>query len=134
MGDHRELSYDSRGHMLGFPGHGTIPEDHVVGRAFLIIAPVSRWRILPIPATFNQPRFAAAGTAMAAWAPAVPRAAGAAAAVGALGVPASPAAAGLAAALPLTWLQRRLRKRLAARRERWVPAAAGKWRRPPPRE
>jgi signal peptidase I len=53
MGDHRSVSWDSRGHMSD-PGNGTVPENHVVGRAFVIVAPISRWRILPIPATFQQ--------------------------------------------------------------------------------
>src|SRR5215469_5392180 len=54
MGDHRSVSFDSRGHQQD-PGNGTIPEDRVVGRAFVIVAPVSRWGVLPIPATFQQP-------------------------------------------------------------------------------
>ena len=55
MGDHRDVSYDSRGHM-GDPGGGTIPESGVLGRAFVIIWPPSRWAFLNIPATFEQPR------------------------------------------------------------------------------
>ena len=62
MGDHRSVSWDSRGHMTD-PGDGTIPENHVVGRAFVIVAPISRWRILPIPATFQQPALNASGAA-----------------------------------------------------------------------
>ena len=58
MGDHRSVSWDSRGHMSD-PGNGTVPENHVVGRAFVIVAPISRWRILPIPATFQQPQLTA---------------------------------------------------------------------------
>jgi hypothetical protein len=66
MGDNRSISDDSRDHE-GDPGGGTIPENAVIGRAFVIIWPVSRWRILPIPATFEQPALnsssaAAAGT------------------------------------------------------------------------
>ena len=64
MGDHRSVSYDSRGHQQD-PGNGTIPEDKVVGRAFVIVAPVSRWRVLRIPATFEQPRLATAAGALA---------------------------------------------------------------------
>ena len=60
MGDHRLISDDSRNH-LGQPGGGTIPENAVIGRAFVIIWPISRWRILPIPATFEQPKLSAAG-------------------------------------------------------------------------
>ena len=54
MGDHRDVSCDSRCHP-GDPGDGTIPESQVVGRAFMIVWPPSRWRVLPIPATFDQP-------------------------------------------------------------------------------
>ncbi len=54
MGDHRAVSEDSRLRQSD-PGHGTIPESAVVGRAFVIVWPPSRWRILPIPSTFNQP-------------------------------------------------------------------------------
>ena len=55
MGDHRLISDDSRDH-LGDPGGGTVPENAVIGRAFVIIWPPSRWRILPIPSTFEQPK------------------------------------------------------------------------------
>ncbi len=116
MGDHRSVSWDSRGHMND-PGNGTIPENHVVGRAFVIVAPISRWRILPIPATFQQPQLTAAAAAMAGPAPGglqVLRSSGASV-LGALALPGAPAAAGLVAALPLTLLQRRLRRRLHGR-------------------
>jgi signal peptidase I len=53
MGDHRGDSDDSRYHTSD-PGGGAIPEDQVVGRAFLIIWPPSRIGDLPIPATFSQ--------------------------------------------------------------------------------
>jgi signal peptidase I len=53
MGDHRGDSADSRYHASA-PGLGAIPEDEVVGRAFLIIWPPSKFRDLPIPSTFNQ--------------------------------------------------------------------------------
>src|SRR4029077_8933548 len=40
MGDNRAISDDSRGHMFsGFPAMGTVPENEVAGRAFLIIWP-----------------------------------------------------------------------------------------------
>src|ERR1700749_155500 len=55
MGDHRDVSYDSRGHQYGFPGGGSIPESAVVGRAFIRIWPLSQWGLLSVPATFNQP-------------------------------------------------------------------------------
>ena len=104
-GDHRAVSDDSRDHE-GYPGGGTIPENEVVGRAFWIVWPPSRWRVLPIPATFEQSalsssKAAAAQTAAsyAISAPVVPAA------------PAVPLAAGLVGAIPLTWAQRRLRGR-----------------------
>jgi signal peptidase I len=53
MGDHRSDSDDSRYH-TGDPGNGAIPENQVVGRAFLIIWPPSQLRDLPIPTTFQQ--------------------------------------------------------------------------------
>jgi signal peptidase I len=114
MGDHRSVSWDSRGHMPD-PGNGTIPENHVVGRAFVIVAPISRWRILPIPATFQQPQ----RTASAAAAPSLKalRLPGASL-LGLLALPGAPAAAGIAAALPLTLWQRRIRGRLRGRRRR----------------
>jgi signal peptidase I len=55
MGDNRAISDDSRGHMsAGFPAMGTVPENKVTGRAFLIIWPLSQLGDLPIPATFHQ--------------------------------------------------------------------------------
>jgi len=53
MGDHRGDSDDSRYH-IDEPGGGAIPENEVVGRAFLIIWPPSEFRDLPIPSTFSQ--------------------------------------------------------------------------------
>jgi signal peptidase I len=53
MGDHRADSDDSRYH-TGSPGGGAIPENQVVGRAFLIIWPISQLGDLPIPSTFQQ--------------------------------------------------------------------------------
>ena len=116
MGDHRAVSYDSRGHM-GDPGGGTVPESSVLGRAFVIIWPPSRWSILNIPATFEQPKLnasaAAAGGSSATLASAMDN-----------GTPlresatALPLALGFVGAVPLTWLQRRARRRLFARRKR----------------
>ncbi|MGI5168096.1 signal peptidase I [Spirillospora sp. CA-253888] len=88
MGDHRELSYDSRSHR-GDPGGGTIPVNRVIGRAFVIVWPPSRIGTLPIPETFKQPALKAA---MAV-------------------TPATPIALGLVGAVPLTYLRRRLRDR-----------------------
>jgi signal peptidase I len=53
MGDHRGDSEDSRYH-TDEPGGGAIPENEVVGRAFLIIWPASQVSDLPIPSTFAQ--------------------------------------------------------------------------------
>jgi signal peptidase I len=112
MGDHRSVSWDSRGHMSD-PGDGTIPVNHVVGRAFVIVAPISRWRLLPIPATFEQPKLNASGTAALS----VLHDPGTAL-LGTLALPGAPAAAGVIGALPLTLLQRRLRRRLGGRLRR----------------
>jgi signal peptidase I len=59
MGDNRADSDDSR-YRVGDPGGGTIPESAVVGRAFVIIWPLSRISDLPIPNTFKQPALRAA--------------------------------------------------------------------------
>jgi signal peptidase I len=64
MGDNREDSDDSLLHdRSGSPYSGTIPENEVVGRAFLKVWPPSRFGDLPIPDTFKQ---AALNTASAA--------------------------------------------------------------------
>jgi signal peptidase I len=60
MGDNRADSDDSR-YRMGDVGGGTIPESAVVGRAFLIIYPLSRLGDLPIPNTFQQAGLRAAG-------------------------------------------------------------------------
>jgi signal peptidase I len=110
MGDHRLISDDSRDH-LGQPGGGTIPENAVIGRAFVIIWPISRWRILPIPATFEQPKLSAAAAP-----PAARDTAGLRPARLEPSSPVLPLALGFAAAVPVTWLQRRARLRIARRR------------------
>jgi signal peptidase I len=96
MGDHRGMSSDSRAH-LGDPGGGTIPEDRVIGRAFVVIWPVSHWSWLSNPATFDQPGLAAS----------------AARAIGS-----SPLAVGFALGLPL------VAGRRVHRRRRWTRASA----------
>jgi signal peptidase I len=53
MGDNRADSDDSR-YRPDSPDDGTIPESAVVGRAFVIIWPLSRINDLPIPTTFTQ--------------------------------------------------------------------------------
>jgi signal peptidase I len=117
MGDHRSISWDSRGHMQD-PGGGTIPENMVIGRAFMIVWPPSRWRILPIPSTFGQPGInAPSRSAAAAPAAAAARVVAAGTAV-APSSPYLPLEAGFVVALPLTWVQRRVRRRLGARMRR----------------
>jgi signal peptidase I len=107
MGDNRAISDDSRGHMFSdFPDEGTVPENEVAGRAFLIIWPPSQLGDLPIPATFQQ----AALHAGAAGAP-VLQVAGAAA--GAMA--AAPGSGVVAAVLGVPALAMRVR---AARRGR----------------
>jgi signal peptidase I len=61
LGDHRAISDDSRGHQSD-PGNGMVPENKVIGRAFVVAWPPGRWRILPIPATFGQPGIVRAGS------------------------------------------------------------------------
>jgi signal peptidase I len=117
LGDHRGLSFDSRGH-VSYPGNGMIPEDKVIGRAFVVVWPPSHWRILSIPATFEQPGIATAagpGTRSAATAVAAAAAPGVAVRPSA---PYLPTTAGLAGAFPVWWLSRRLRFRRGRRRWR----------------
>jgi signal peptidase I len=112
MGDNRLWSADSRDHM-GDPGGGTVPESAVIGRAFIIIWPPSRWRILPIPATFEQPALNGSHAA----GPAVPGSALLTARAEPTGQ-VVPLALGFVCAVPLTWLQRRVRMRVVRRRRR----------------
>lgn len=123
MGDHRSVSYDSRGHMSD-PGNGTIPENKVVGRAFLIVAPFSRWRILPIPSTFEQPALNKPGNATGALLPGSGGPIGTVAAP--LTYPGAPLALGFVGALPLAWLQRRLRRRLFSALSGWLARVFGR--------
>jgi signal peptidase I len=107
LGDHRAISDDSRGH-VDDPGNGTIPQNEVIGRAFIIVWPPSRWRVLPVPSTFEQPGIV--GRASALGAPDLPkRAASAAAPSGRLtpAPPYLPLAGGLVGAVPVTLLRRR---------------------------
>jgi signal peptidase I len=120
MGDNRGISDDSRLHRSD-PGSGTVPEDKVVGRAFLIVWPPGRWRVLPVPSTFSQPGIHAAGSSASTRA-AVAVTAGAPVAPSA---PLLPLAAGFGLALPVTWLQRRARPHVRRR----VTALAGRVRR-----
>jgi signal peptidase I len=65
MGDNRAFSDDSRYHQTTSPGEGTIPENEVAGRAFHIIWPLSQFRDLPIPSTFQQAAFSAGPAGLA---------------------------------------------------------------------
>jgi signal peptidase I len=108
MGDNRAISDDSREHLFGgFPDKGTVPENEVAGRAFLIIWPPSQFGDLPIPATFQQ----AALHAGAAGAPVLEVAGAAVSAVAAV-----PAAGAAAALLGIPALARQVRVRRRGRR------------------
>jgi signal peptidase I len=128
MGDNRPYSADSRLHKCGYPDpetqcepydrNGTIPEDKVIGRAFLIVWPPSRFRVLPIPATFDQAGLSHAARSSS---PAgLPASRGVRSVAGGIPVRQSPSyvplAAGFVAAAPLTLLERRLRLRRRHRR------------------
>ncbi len=117
MGDHRSVSADSRDH-LGDPGGGTIPVNSVLGRAFIIIWPPSRWRILPIPATFGQSALdkQAASSAAASGAGQLLADGARLQSTG----PVLPLSLGFAGAVPVTWFQRRVRRRIR-RRRREIP-------------
>ncbi len=58
MGDHRNDSRDSRFH-VNEPGGGFVPVKNVIGRAFVVAWPLSRWDTLPVPDTFDQKGLAA---------------------------------------------------------------------------
>jgi signal peptidase I len=121
MGDNRPESADSRLHdcaytftpakCVSYDRRGMVPEDRVIGRAFMIVWPPSRIRVLPIPATFEQPSLtpsaASPGTMRAVLDAGVPVRPSA---------PFLPLAGGLAAAVPLTLLERQLRLRALRRR------------------
>ena len=116
MGDNRQISDDSRLRMSD-PGGGTIPENKVIGRAFVVVWPPSHWKVLSIPPTFNQPGINGGSSA-------APR--GQASAEAALSEvlgsrvapepPYVPLAAGVVGAVPLTWLRVRVRRRLRVQR------------------
>jgi len=57
MGDHRSVSEDSRAHRTQ-PGQGFVPVSDVIGRAFTIVWPLNRAKILHRPDTFQQPKLA----------------------------------------------------------------------------
>ncbi len=113
MGDHRSDSDDSRFHP-GDLGGGAIPENQVVGRAFLIIWPLSQIRDLPIPSTFQQAALhaGAAGAAVLGGGTAVTAGGAALGAVAAVPVAGTAGAAGVIGA-PLLVLRRRRRSGLS---------------------
>jgi signal peptidase I len=129
MGDHRIDSADSRLHDCGyrdpetcfpFDKTGTIPENKVIGRAFLIVWPPSQFKVLSIPATFEQPKLLQSKGALGASASA--RNLAMLASSGS-GVPVRPSApylpltVGLGGAVPLTVVERLLRMRIRSRRK-----------------
>jgi signal peptidase I len=133
MGDNREVSDDSRLRQ-GDPGHGTIPANDVIGRAFVVVWPPKHWQFLSIPSTFDQPGIdkprSGAQAGSAAHEPTVRESAARRLAISALlGARVQPQrsylplAAGLAGAVPLTWLQRRARRRLTST---WLTSVTGK--------
>jgi signal peptidase I len=83
MGDHRGSSADSRFH-IDDANSGTIPQDEVIGRAFVVVWPLNRAGLLGVPETFD----------------------GALGALPPYGLSAVPYALGLAGALPLVALRR----------------------------
>jgi signal peptidase I len=90
MGDHRSRSADSRAH-LGESGGGTVPEDKVIGRAFVVLWPVNRLGGLGVPDAYARAGLAVGTSAAAA-----------------------PYALGLAAAVPVLALGRRARRQARA--------------------
>ena len=52
MGDHRNDSADSRYHVSD-ANHGTVPEDKVVGKAFVVVYPFGHAGFLHLPKTFD---------------------------------------------------------------------------------
>jgi signal peptidase I len=76
MGDHRNDSADSRYH-CGVsltecdPTESTVPLSAVIGKAFVIAWPVSRWRTLGTPSTFTSSAGAEAASAMPLFAGAI---------------------------------------------------------------
>jgi signal peptidase I len=117
MGDHRSVSEDSRGHRAD-PGNGMILENKVIGRAFVVVWPLSQWRVLSIPATFAQP-----GVDGSAAAPPRQHALAEPPAAGQLSAPVRPSATylplavGVVGAVPLTLLERKARRTVRMRRK-----------------
>ena len=92
MGDHRNSSSDSRPHILQDPATGgTVPQDKVIGRAFVIVWPFDNAGLLRVPGVFRSQALSAALPAGT--------------------VDAVPYALGLVGALPLVVVRRRRRSR-----------------------
>ena len=87
MGDHRGASSDSRLHRTIHDG--TVPQDKVIGRAFVIVWPLDRFTGLARPATFSDSRLALAGS---------------------LGLGAAPYLLGAVVTFPIAGLRRRSRR------------------------
>jgi signal peptidase I len=111
MGDHRGDSEDSRYH-TGETGGGAVPENEVVGRAFLIIWPPSQFGDLPIPSTFSQAALHAGAASAAVLGGGAAVTAGSAALSAAVAVPVAGIAGGAGIiSVPLLILRRRRRSR-----------------------
>ncbi|MFE7190520.1 signal peptidase I [Kitasatospora sp. NPDC057541] len=107
MGDHRNDSRDSRFH-VNEPGNGFVPVKNVIGRAFVIAWPLSRWDTLPVPDTFGQQGLASGGSALVAGEAGRPGDAGSGRPGGDRPAePSAPEAAAVAAAVPFALWQRR---------------------------
>ena len=91
LGDHRSSSSDSRFH-IDNADQGTVPQDEVIGRAFVIVWPIDRASVLSVPEAFDGP--------LDALGP-----------LPAYGLVATPYALGAVGALPLVALRRRWRGR-----------------------
>jgi signal peptidase I len=88
MGDHRDNSGDSRFSLQN--NGGTVAEDQVIGRAFVVVWPVDRLDWLSVPDVFGHDLGLTGAAAVA-----------------------TPYALGGAGVLPLWWLRRRSRRRQA---------------------
>ncbi|MGW0227582.1 signal peptidase I [Actinopolymorpha singaporensis] len=108
MGDHRSASADSRSH-LGDPGGGTIPIDHVVGRAFVIVWPLNRVDLLTRPGAYGDAGLASGQARVPATstAPTAP--------IGSPLTDAVPVLAGAGVVFPLAGLRRGLLRRRRSR-------------------
>jgi signal peptidase I len=112
MGDHRSRSSDSR-------DNGPVPQDKVIGRAFVVVWPPSRFKGLPVPGEIEHAKIPES-QALSAAPPVVAPTASAASAPSMLPAPAwsvaaTPPVLGLALATPISVARRRIRRRRARR-------------------